>query len=355
MEEIEGRLIEALQPIRQLFLAQVIYFGMTSGLFDELASVSQERNGSGGSIQALAERLSIDSGRMEALLGYLAVEGIVCDARVRPRLTGRGLDLLEFRPWYELLVGGYGTTLHELPAVMGKSDRYAQRNGEMVGRGSCGISQYDAIPLVARLLTMIPKPLEMLIDLGCGDGSFLLSLCQAGVPGTPVLRGIGIDPDQESIRSACKLAASAGVADMVTFAVGSAEEFVADPPEQCNERACFVAAFSLQEVLGQRGRDAVIELVSRLLSWSTDTHLAVVEVDQRIYDAHTMRHGLATAYYNPYFLLHELTEQRLESPEYWHEVMADAGGEVIAMLNPSREVDSTCLEIGMLIRRQDAR
>ena len=67
-------------------------------------------------------------------------------------------------------------------------------------------------------------------------------------------------------------------------------------------------------------------------------------------DAQVMRHGLALAYYNPYFLLHSFTAQRLLPHAAWLEIFAEAGLQLLATEYASELVDSTRLEIGYLLR-----
>lgn len=337
MTDLEYRLIEALQPARNYFLAQMVEFGLRSGLFDRLEVQP------GVPMAELGDALGYTSPRLVGLLRYLAAEGVVSDAEA-PSLTQRGRDFIQFRSWYELLIGGYGSTLLELPEVLADPTRYASRNGMMVGKGSCGISRYDAIPLVKRLLRLLPTDATTLIDLGCGDGMFLLDLCE-----TADMPGIGVDSFALSIERARKKSVERGLADRVSFVSAQAEEFVHSLPPG-RTAPCFIAGFSLQEILEQRGQDAVVSLVRTVLE-PEGAHLVVIEVDHRPEDAHVMRHGLGLAYYNPYYLMHEVTEQRLEVTEFWKTLFAKSGAEVKALFTTDPEVDSTGLELGFLLTR----
>lgn len=336
MEDIELRLVETLQPVRGMFLAQVAEFGLRSGLFERI-------DGAGLPADDLAEGLGWSGERLRGLLRYLAVEGVVTDPEGSPALTARGREILTFRAWYELLVGGYGSSLSDLDALMRSDQEYAGRDGAMVGKGSCGISRYDAIPMVRQLLGGADRQGGVLVDLGCGDGTFLLDLC-TGLE----LPGIGVDPHEPSVVAAREQAGRRGMAEQVRFDVGTAQDFVKSSVE--DRDPCFVAAFSLQEVLEQQSRDAVVSTVRTILD-VPGAQLVVVEVDHRPTDASVMHHGLGTAYYNPYYLLHQVTEQRLETRAFWAEVFAEAGAAVVAEASPDPRVDSTGLELGYLLRR----
>ncbi|GAP48944.1 2-ketoarginine methyltransferase [Streptomyces azureus] len=338
--DFEQRLITAIQPIRGFFLAQCLEFAMTSGLLSKLGEASPT------DVDQLAKDLALDPERLTGLLRYLEGEGVVTDSEGSPAITAKGREYLEFRPWYELLIGGYGATLRELPEVMADRTRFASRNGTMVGLGSCGMSRYDAIPLVKRLIDRLPEPPSAVVDLGCGDGTFLLDLCEGGRP------GIGVDPHPGSIDNARRAAAERGLSDQVGFVNATAEDYMAQVRPEAGPTPCFVTAFSLQEVLEQKGRDAAVEVVRTALTHTPGAHLAVVEVDHRPLDPAVLRHGLGNAYYNPYYFLHQITEQRLETRAFWDELIAEAGGRIVECLTTAPEVDSTGLELGYLVRGQ---
>ncbi len=335
---LENRLVEALQPVRHYFLAQVVDFGLRSGLFERIETRP------GIPVAELGEALGYTLPRLVGLLRYLATEGIVSEVEA-PSLTQRGRDFLQFRPWYELLLGGYGSTLLELPEVLSNAMYYASRNGMMVGKGSCGISRYDAIPLVKCLLGLLPRKVTTLVDLGCGDGTFLLDLCE-----TAAMPGVGVDSCSPSIDLAREKAAERGLASRVSFVAAPAEEFVQSLPANGTTASCFIAGFSLQEILEQKGEDAVISLVQTVLA-PDGAYLVVVEVDHRPEDVGIMQHGLGLSYYNPYYLMHQVTEQRLEVTAFWEALFTKAGAEIRALLTTDPEIDSTGLELGFLLTK----
>jgi 2-ketoarginine methyltransferase len=111
-----------------------------------------------------------------------------------------------------------------------------------------------------------------------------------------------------------------------------------------------VLGFVLHEILGQDGERGVIDFLSEIRRENPGAHVVVIEVSDQIHDRTQMQHGLARSYYNPYYLLHYFTNQKLETHEYWLSVFARAGFEVLARATTSAEVDSTGLELGYLLR-----
>lgn len=323
----EQRLVENLQPIRHFALAQAIYHLFSTGLHSRIKA---------GAIQAvdLAHEFAFDPPRTLGFLHYLANENIVDLQAGTVSLTKRGEQLEQFRPWFELLVGGYSETFQQIETVLAGTG-YASRNAQMVGVGSCGISAYDALPLVQKLLAAIPDTPTKIIDLGCGDGTFLAGL----IDNYPSTIGLGVDltvPDT-----------SLGNCTFVRSTAIDYLQSTNDSDESELPSTILLAAFLLQEILEQDGRQAVVQLVRTALQ--RGGHLAVVEVDHRPTDALIMKDGLGLSYYNPYYLLHQLTEQRLETRQFWLDLFADAEATVVAQLTADEQVDSTGLELGFLL------
>ncbi|WP_328428162.1 2-ketoarginine methyltransferase [Streptomyces sp. NBC_00443] len=330
-EGFELRLIEALQPVRGFALAQGIYHLFSSGLYERIADGPQ-------SVQEVAAALELDAARTSGFLRYLANENYVTLRGDTVALTEKGRGLGPYRPWYELLVGGYAETFQQVTHVL-RGKGYASRDGRLVGIGSCGISAYDALPLVRELMSDLPATPDSIVDLGCGDGTFLADL--VGDSGT--VTGIGVDPYAPEESSA------AGLDFVRSGATDYVRNTVASDAEPDSSGLC-LAAFLLQEILEQEGRSAVVELVRAALRHSG--HLAVVEVDHRPADPQVMQHGLGLAYYNPYYLLHVLTEQRLETDQFWQDLFREAGASVVSRRVVDPRVDSTGLEVGYLLSRQ---
>jgi 2-ketoarginine methyltransferase len=205
----------------------------------------------------------------------------------------------------------------------------------MIGVGSCGISEYDMLPLVRELMSGLPAEPALITDFGCGDGAFLTMLLES----CPSASGLGVD----------LFAPAESSTDRIRFLRKSATDYARSLVPASSEdggEKLFLAMFVLQEILEQEGRPAVVELVRAALAHG---HLAVVEVDHKPVDPSIMKHGLGLSYYNPYNLLHAITEQRLETEEFWLRLFEEAGAAVVARHTVNPEVDSTGLEIGFLL------
>jgi 2-ketoarginine methyltransferase len=62
-----------------------------------------------------------------------------------------------------------------------------------------------------------------------------------------------------------------------------------------------------------------------------------------------MSSGLGLGYYNPYYLLHHLTKQRLENTSFWEMIFAETGYKLVAKDYPVPLYDPLQLKVGFLL------
>ncbi|MGW4566102.1 2-ketoarginine methyltransferase [Streptomyces sp. NPDC004561] len=341
-DDFERRLIDNTQPVRQFFLAQALHHAMHEGLFADL----EEHPGS--TAEAVAERLELDAYRVGGLLRYLRNEGytVLEDGW---SLSAKAKEVRTFAPWYEMLVGGYAPSMDQLGEVLRDGSRYASRNTTKVGEGSCGIGAYDALPLVEKLLdpAAADRP-ETIVDLGCGDGSFLMDLLVAQTD----LKGLGVEPHEGSIVLGKRRRAELGLEDRMQIVQGGAQDALGlDLPEN-GRGICFMTAFVLQELMQQQGEEAVEELLATTFERYPEARWLVVEMDHQPLAPVMGSHGLALTFYNPYFLIHTVTEQRLETREWWDRLFERLGLTAQAVATPDPRADSTGLQFGVLLAKK---
>ncbi|GAA3237987.1 methyltransferase domain-containing protein [Dactylosporangium siamense] len=340
---LEKRLIGALQPIRGFVLAQALHQFMDTGIHDALTKHGALP------VDRLAQLCGLSADRLGGFLLYLANEDFVViavDGTVG--LTSAGAEIGVFQPWYALLVGGYTPAFAGLREALADPAAYASRNAAQVGVGSCGISEYDALPIAERLFQQIPGRVGTVVDLGCGDGRYLAELCDRN----PGLRGVGVELAEQSVTNARRLMQQRGLAERVAVVAGRAD----DPPDLADRPGplCFITAFVLQEILEQRDRAAILELLCKVFARHPDASWIVIEVDHRPADPDVMGHDLGLAYYNPYYLIHRITEQRLETRRFWEDLFAEAGLSVVGPEVPDPVYDSLGLKLGYLLRAAGA-
>lgn len=341
-ERFEDGLVAAIEPIRQFALASVSIQFFESGLFALLAEAGPL------SAEQVSRRQGWDPDRTRALLCYLAVEDLVqVTAEDGPAysVAPRAEALQPYLSWYQLLIRGYAPTFLGLSDALAAGAEPTERDLPAVGTGSCGMSHFDAIPLTRRLMGKVDPAPTRIVDLGCGNGGYIAELCAV----MPSISALGIEPSPIAAEDGNRIIAELGYADRARVIAGDAHEVLIDGFDF--EPDCFILGFVLQEILGQIGRTGVIEFLRAVHERYPTASVVVIEVDNRHGDIDFMRRGLARAYYNPYYLIHPFTGQRLETREYWLQLFAEAGYAVVAENTTSADVDSTGLELGFLLQR----
>ncbi|MFB4283176.1 methyltransferase domain-containing protein [Nonomuraea sp. MTCD27] len=338
----ELRLVEAIRPITEHFLAVGIHHLFDTGIYDALADRPPVP------IPALADELTMDVDRLRGFLLYLANEDIVQLADDRVALTGRARGLDEFRAWYTFLIGGYATTIQQIGGALARGAPDCTRNGAYVGVGSCEISRYDGMPMTLDLLEQGGVTAQELLDLGCGNALYLTEFAKA-VPG---LRAVGVEPDPDGYRAAVGLVERTGMAERVRLVNASATDFLRDPPPECRPDL-IVLGYVLQEILAQEGEEAVLDLLRDVVARFPRINVVVIEVSDEIGNPAVMRHGVARNFWNPYFLIHYFTRQRLARKAYWDELFRRAGLTVAGFTSTDPHIDSSGIELGYLLRGPD--
>jgi 2-ketoarginine methyltransferase len=337
LEGFETALVDSLQPIRGYALALALNHLFETGLFEAIAWRKS------ADIEDVADLLHLDRSRLTGFLLYLQVEQYVQVHGSQVELTEKGRGLARFKPWYEMLIGGYGETFANIGNGLRKGSPPLSRRLDKVGSGSCGISHYDAIPLTKKLLDRLAEKPRSIVDIGCGNALYLAELCDL----YPGLYAVGVEPSS-GYEEACALIADHGFQDRVSLFKGTAQEFLAHWSGAPVD--AIVLGFVLHEILAQDSEQGVIDFLRAVAARFPGASIAVIEVETWIDDLPRMEHSLARAYYNPYFLLHYFTNQKLERREFWARTFEQAGLRVVHADTTDTRVDSTGFELGFLVR-----
>lgn len=333
-------LVEAIQPIRHYVLATVLHDLFESKIFEEML-------GGDVSVKDYCTNCEIEEGRFTGMMRFLQNEGIVYIHDGLLGLTSKGRALEPFIPWYTMLIGGYGETFASLSQALPLGSVECSRNLHLVGVGSCGISEFDAIPLTKALMSDAETRLNRMLDLGCGNAQYIATFCIDD----PSLTAFGIEPSEDGYLAAKVLIEELRLERRVTLKNITAQQYMEEPDADF-EPDLLVLGFVLHEILGQDGVEGVERFLNRVFAVFPDIHLIVIEV-QNIFDQPgKMDGGLELAYYNAYYLLHSFTSQRLINDSDWQEIFSRLNIEIVSKRTTDENVDSTGLEIGYLLRKR---
>ena len=333
----EQRVTEAIQPIRFHVLAIGIYHLINEGIYDKLLESPQ-------SLESLTLELNLDKAKSEGFFKYLANEDILTFSKEKIELTPKGLQINEARGHYIYMVGGYNPTYRQIGEKLRKGSGWATRDSRQVGVGTCQISYYDAIPMTKKLIAHMEQKSNFVLDIGCGSALYLVELCKL----SPELKAWGMEKDYGGYQAAIQLVEKEGLSDRIKVSNTSALDSLQSPFEE--EPNLAIVNYVLQEVLMQDGEEAVVEFLTGIVKRFPNIYIVVIEIDMQIENKDIMSHDFALASYNPYYLVHYFTEQKLQTKEYWENMFERCNLEIVAQDTTDVEVDSTGLEIGYLLR-----
>ena len=230
-----------------------------------------------------------------------------------------GKFLLEtplIRGWLEL-VYGYECVLSRIEGLLRREIVYGKdihRDGKYVAFGSGLASAGFYFPLV---LDMVRRAgYQKVLDIGCGDGTFLRYLCEQA----PELQGVGVDLSPEAVAFGNEQLKSCGLDQRIRLYVGDALEINALEP-QLRGVDCAVTFFVLHELCDNRENPLLGRFLTAFRETLPGVPMHVIETIRP--DAAELRRRAGPAV--EYFLLHDLSGQHPLNQEEWKTAFSRAG------------------------------
>jgi len=309
-----------IQTIAPFYTTRVLQTLLNVGFFDEL-----QRNKS-INVARFADARGLDGYILQSLVDSLYALRILDQRGGDYVLDDKGRVLIEVaRGWFDG-VYGYEGIYHSLEPLLRKELIYGRdiyRRPDFVAKGSGEIENWIYFPLAIDLLTRSNR--RRVLDLGCGDGTFLRHLCAAN----STIRGFGIDISPAAISDGEKLVREAGLQDRIQLAVVDINALEDTPPELQDIDSATVF-FVLHEIL-YRGKDALLQLLRSYRTLFPGVPLTIFEVDRATPDARRRRPGMLIQY----ILQHDLSHQKLVSSSEWLSLFKEAGFTAIEERNLS--------------------
>jgi phenylpyruvate C(3)-methyltransferase len=284
------------------------------GFFDELKAHGRV------DVAAFAKAQRLDPAILRSLCDALYSLQILDKEGDQYRLTPRGDLLVNVgRGWFDG-VYGYEGVFHQLEGLLRGEHQYGKdiyRRSYYVAKGSGEIEDWLYFPLAADFIRR--GGYTCVLDLGCGEGTFLRRICET-IPGVD---GRGIDLAPEAIADGRRKLDAAGLSRRIDLFVGDMVKLEALPPSFRAVDAATVF-FVLHEIL-YAGEARVIEFLRAFRRLFPGVPLMVFEVNRPSASEMRRRPGMAI----PYFLQHDLSNQRPVTKEAWIPLFEAAGFERI--------------------------
>ena len=214
------------------------------------------------------------------------------------------------------IIYAYEDLFHNLDALLRKEKAYGEavkRREEFVGKGSGQTAKLLPFPLTIDLIKR--NGFSKVLDLGCGDGEFLVSLCKEGRG----FRGYGVDLSQEVVVLARGRLLREGLADRVEIIVGDIFQ-LKEVQEKVGKPDVATAFYVLHEFLWS-GRQRVIDLLRQFREVFPGVSLIACEITQLQPEDFRKKPSLILEHH----LFHDLSQQGSIPREEWKRIFSASG------------------------------
>jgi SAM-dependent methyltransferase len=280
-----------------------------------------------GLIDEMQKKTSVDLGEFAASADLeMRVLQPVCDALYCVGMfdhNGAGYSLSEkgrsvvevMRGWMEVCYG-YSEVFHSLEPLLRKQKVYGRdfyRRSDFVARGSGEMENLLFFPLANDII--MAHGYKRVLDLGCGDGTFLRHLCELN----PEVECFGIDLAPAAIEEGARVLREKGLDSRIRlFAldISKIEEVSGVLPDIDAATVFFV----LHELL-YFGEDVLLNFLQNFRRLFPRTPLIAFEAVRPPLEE-LRRHPGVSVYY---FLYHDLTQQKPVDAAAWKQLFRKAG------------------------------
>ena len=312
---MKQRYDEAQPYVRGYVATNALWALMACGLADRM--LEQENV----DVEAFAREKNLDRHVLTSLLDYLDGISLVRYEGGRVRLIERGRHFLEeTRGLFELTYAyePLFVNLNDLLAGRKQYGRDVARRIEYVGRGSGMLCRDLPYPVMADIIAR--HKCRRVLDLGCGDLTFLSFLCERLADVT----GIGIDLDPKMVAYA--RGALAGHPQAARLRVEEADLRNLDALLAAGELDvdCVTAVDTFHEYLWN-GPDEVVAALAKLRQQFPRALFVIGEFCNQPHEALRKR---PTAFLE-HHLFHDLTNQRIGEAELWRRLFREAGFQIV--------------------------
>jgi SAM-dependent methyltransferase len=292
-------------------LTRVVEVLFSVGFFDEISRAGRLQPA------AFAEEKGLDASILGSLCDVLYASHVLDKEGDAYVLDDAGHLMVEYgRGWFNAQ-NGYEDVFHDLEPMLRKERTYGvdvARRADLVAKGSGEMGSLLYFPLAVDAIRR--QGYRHVLDLGCGDGSFLREACRQ-IPG---LRGYGIDLSPEAIADAERLSREAGLSSRLQFLAHDITT-VERTPDLFRNVDVATTFFVLHEVL-YRGMETLISFLQGFRQAFPAVPLMVFEVDRLTKEEMRRRApGMAI----PYLLEHDLTHQKPIARDEWPPIFEKAG------------------------------
>ena len=304
------------EMFRGYFSTHVVHALINVGLIDEMLVHGEV------DLRSFAESAKLDLSILKPLCEALYSDGLLDrnDRADHYRLSKKGRSAIEvLKGWLEVSYG-YSEVFTSLEGMLRGTKVYARdfyRKSDYVARGSGEMENWLLFPMANQIIHQ--KGYTRVLDLGCGDGTFLRKLCAMNQD----VQCFGIDIAPAAIEDGKLSARAAGLENRISLFAADIQD-VQDMPPAFRSVQVATIFFVLHEIL-YLGEARLIEFLKAFRRNFPNVPLMAFEAIRPTAEEMRNRRGIGIYYY----LYHDLTHQKPVNREKWHELFRAAGFESI--------------------------
>jgi cyclopropane fatty-acyl-phospholipid synthase-like methyltransferase/predicted transcriptional regulator len=302
------------EMIRGYLETTVMHALLNVGLIDEMQKQSSIN------IEQFAADANLDSEVLKPLCEAFYCVGVFDRNDSGYSLSEKGRRVVEvMRGWLEVCYG-YREVFYSLEPLLRKEKVYGHdlyRRSDFVARGSGEMEALLFFPMVNDIITA--KGYKRVLDLGCGDGTFLRHLCELNRN----IQCFGIDLAPAAIEEGNRRLRETGLEDRISlFALDISK--IGQVSEELKDIDAATVFFVLHELL-YFGEEVLLNFLKNFRRLFPRVPLIAFEA-VRPPAEELRRHPGISVYY---FLYHDLTQQKPVDAEAWRRLFRAAGFEAI--------------------------
>jgi len=295
---------------RGYFATKALHALLVTGFLDEIAKSP------GVTPESFAASASLDLKVLRPLCEALYSDGLFDREGQGFRLSKKGQLIVDvLRGWIEVSYG-YSELFDSLVPMLRGQRVYGKdfyRKGDYVATGSGEMENWLFFPQANEIV--LSNGYKRVLDLGCGDGTFLRKLCELNDD----VQCFGIDLSPDAIEEGKRRARAAGLEARISLHAADIQN-VQDMSQELRSIDVATVFFVLHEIL-YMGERPLIDFLKAYRKNFPNVPLIVFEAIRPSADTMRERRGIAIYYY----LYHDLSHQKPVSREKWRELFGAAG------------------------------
>ena len=298
------------ETIRGFYVTRALIALFNIGFFDELAG------GRAVDLETFAAQKRLDPRVLRLLCDYLFSLKILRRDGENYGLDAKGSTLVQSLSGAFHVVYAYEDIFYHLESLLTQEKKYGvdiTRRSEFVAKGSGAVGKLLAFQMVQD--TLRRYKFERILDLGCGDGTFLIDLCERNER----VKGYGLDISPEAVAAGKRNLERKNVQDRVRLFVGDIFRIEALAGQLRGIQAA-TSVYVLHEFLSDDNA-RILELLQGFRNSLPGVPLVICEVIRHTPEELRRKPGGVLEIQ----LFHGLSNQRLASRAEWQALFRQAG------------------------------